>query len=252
MIRLMLGLMFVGGFLVFLGYKELSLASSADDEPQTITAADLIANGPGENAHVIVTDLFIMDDGIIESYEDSPDRFTKIWVPACSMDEPWIGDYLRVVEFAYESNPSDPDFSSMNNVDMPTDFRLLIISDEVESEGEMDEFVRGEVVQGLIVNGVNLIGQENMDLLREKYPDADEGNVLILEHNRAPASMGKVLLFFVGGFALLLVGPGVFFIARRRAINSAAIESITYLKKLVFMARGRSCCKMVAGSGLKI
>ena len=211
MIRLLIGLMVLGGFLIFLGYKEMKLNAGAEDEPQVISAADLIANGPGENKHVRVTDLFMIEKCVYESPDGEDDNYTRLWIPTFTAGEPWIEGYLLESERAQQLGYFDE-----SAVDIPPSFQILVYTNKINSRAEFDRFINRDVVQGMIINEISSITSENLRLLREEYPDLDPDNVLILEYERKPAGKGKVVGFFAGGLLLMLIGPGFFIVARSR------------------------------------
>lgn len=58
-LRWTIGLSLGGLILLVIGGMDWSSGSGADREPQTLTAAELFKNGPGENRHVILTEFQI-------------------------------------------------------------------------------------------------------------------------------------------------------------------------------------------------
>lgn len=215
MIRFVLALMIGGGILFFFGYREMSLSNIADEKPQTITAAELIANGPGDNAHVIVTDLYVLDSYAYEGPQDKPNKFDKVWVPAIAMDDPWVLKAESLALEAEERNPDNPDYSALMNLSYPNNIKLVIYSKDLKSAGAVDEFIQGSEVKGLIINEIEDLKGDELKNLKKGYPSLDAKNVLIIEHNRTPAGSGLVMLIMAGGAVLFLAGPGLLLMARK-------------------------------------
>lgn len=214
MIRIVLGLMVGGGFLLFLGFREFQLSSAADTEPQTISAEQLIANGPGDNAHVKVTGLFIMDNFVYEENEKEPGKYLKLWTPAIAETDPWAVEFYKKEAAAFEADAENPDFSFLDQMGMPERIGLVILTDEVKNDADFGAFYLNTELQGLVINKIDKLSGEELSLLSNAYGGIDADSVLVLEHNREPASTGKVALLGGGGLLLFLAGPGLFLVTR--------------------------------------
>ncbi len=215
MIRIVIALMVGGGFLMFIGFREMQLSSVADAEPQTIAASDLFANGHGDNAHVKVTDLFIMDNFVYEEKENNPGHYLKIWTPAIAENDPWAIEYYEKEDAALAANPTNPDFGFIDAMGMPAGIGMVIITDEVNNDREFEAFYTETELQGLIINKIDKLSGEELKLLKSTYPNINPDKVLILEHNRKPSS-GKGVLMLGGGAVLFLIGPGLFLLGRNK------------------------------------
>lgn len=217
MIRFALLLMVGGGFLIFFGCQEQRLSSASDTEPQEITAADLIANGVGENAHVKVTELYMLDNFVYESREDTPNKFEKVWVPAVSEADPYVVELDRVVaesDIDETGVPSNSLIRQLEAIPSPANFGIIIISDEVDSQGQLERFAENTEIQGLVINEIDSLDKEELDILRSQYPGMSVDKLLIIEHNRKPAGAGKTFAMIGGGVVLFLLGPGLFLMTR--------------------------------------
>src|SRR5579871_4042788 len=67
-----------GGFLLYGGWQDWRIYTSGDPEPQEIRAADLAANGPGDNVHVKVTDFTL---GAGYTITQRWGKWTCVWIP---------------------------------------------------------------------------------------------------------------------------------------------------------------------------
>lgn len=193
----------------------LKLASAASSEPQAITAADLIAKGPGDNAHVAVSDVYILESYSYYVYEDKPNDYEKVWIPAIAMSDPWVQKVQAMVAEAEARNPENPDYSALDSLSYPSDIKLVIYSKELGSAAEVDAFIQGTDFTGLVLNGVTKLDGEEMTELKKMYPDLDTENVYLVEHNRKPKGTGTTMLMMVGGVLLIFAGPALFFFTRK-------------------------------------
>ena len=202
MIRIVLAFMIGGGVLMYFGFREMQLSSVADTEPQTITAADLIANGPGENAHVKVTDFtLLLHETLMLTPEDNPNQYDKVWAPVIPIDDPYVGQILALGEF-----------------DQPPAFRdkvgLILYSKDIDNERELFNVQDQGTVQGLVINKIDKLSGDELKEF-QKSLNVDPNTVLVLELDRKPSS-GKGVLMLGGGAVLFLIGPGLFLLGRNK------------------------------------
>jgi hypothetical protein len=217
MIRLAILLMVGGGFLLFIGCKEHRLSSASQAEPQDITAEELIANGYGDNAHVNVTGLQMLDNFVYESSEASPNKYNKVWVPAISNNDPYLRELERVITESEDVESgvlSDALISDLRSIPAPSNFGIIVISDDVENQRELETFAEKTEVRGLVINKIDSLNKDELEVLREQYPGFNDKEVLIIEHNRKPSGAAKTLGMIGGGVVLLLLGPGLMVMSR--------------------------------------
>lgn len=175
MIRFLLLMIVGGGFLIYLGYTELVVAAKTDTEPQIMTCAELAANGPGDNAHIELTDAYYhRADAIIET--GSSRRWLTVWVPVVPSD----GEYVQAVEQAKADRTERP---------MLTDYAVIMRSKYIEKDSELGEVVRQPSVRGVVINSIESIGDDEMNWLRMTAPGVDFSKVWIFDHDRKPSGM---------------------------------------------------------------
>ncbi|HEV3257692.1 MAG TPA: hypothetical protein VG013_12475 [Gemmataceae bacterium] len=139
MIRFGIVLLVVGGVVGFMGIQEWRLRSAASHTPQEIALQDLIAHGPGDNAHVIVKDYNLCENFIYESEKPNTDRWNKVWVP--------------VVPAVAKAPLQNGLAARTNHVD------VLIKSTHVHNQGELTRLT-GPRLQGMVVNKIESLGSE--------------------------------------------------------------------------------------------
>lgn len=176
--RLMIIMIVVGGMLCYWGYQEWALANVAGHEPRTITAEQLVQNGPGKNAHVVVTD-FVLGENFVASQFKNSSTWTDVWVPVIPLNDELV----------------DPD-----NV------RLIIKASGIKDEQALQKFGARPSFQGMVINEIDSIGSEEEKLLKKEYPKTDFSKCWIVEVDRKPASSGKIFGLLGAGVALIVVG----------------------------------------------
>lgn len=203
MIRFAIALVIGGALLTFFGFNEHKLASAADAEPQTISAADLAANGPGDNAHVKMTGFWLLDtQSVVEYPEHDQNKYNKIWAPVITAEDPYVQEYMN-------SNPDLPPPAYNGKVG------IILYSKDINNDNEFLRTMESGSVQGLIINEIDKIEGEELSLLKQGLPGLNPDTVLVLEHNRKPKSTGTTMIMMVGGVILMLAGPGLFFLGRK-------------------------------------
>ena len=195
--RILLVMLVGGGVLVFFGIQEMRLAKATKPEPQSITAADLIASGPGDNAHVVMKDFLMCDFAYVYQAKKGGGPWKNVWVPVV----PVGGDYHKKILGMVK-----PDGTIDGTPPMPDNIRLIVKSSKVPNEQSVGALASQETLQGVIVNKIESLGSEQKKILKESYPGVDFANVLILEHDRKPATAGKSFGFMGGGAMLSCVG----------------------------------------------
>lgn len=207
MSRTQIILIIAGVLILFTGYQEAQLAGLAKEIPQELTLAELEENGPGDNAHLIVSDFVLCDWNFV--YVKRRGRATEVWVPAV----PLYGDYFQgIVEHTDETGnfPADFEYPALEDV------RVLVKLTSVSNREELAAIAIQNTMQGVVISEVESLGSGEAEFLASKYPDVDFETCLIFEHGREPTTSGALTLFFAGGGLLVLLGTGLWLRSRRR------------------------------------
>jgi len=92
-------------------------------------------------------------------------------------------------------------------------FAALVKTKRFKTVGSIPDDLEDETsVQGLVINRIKSLKGEEAKLIEETFPEIDLDKVLLLEHNRKPASLTKSLGMTFGGALLTLIGIGLFFV----------------------------------------
>ena len=204
--RILLAMLVGGGVLVFFGIQEMRLAKAAKAEPQSITAADLIKSGPGDNAHVVLTDFMMCQGAYVIESDKKGGKWKGVWFPVVSVDSPYFEKLMGML---------NPDGTLSGTPPVPDDIRLIIKSKHVSGEGELSALADQRTLQGVVINKIESLGSKQKKILQESYPQVNFDNVLILEHDRKPAAAGKSFGFIGGGALMSCVGLLGFFKTRK-------------------------------------
>jgi hypothetical protein len=187
--RLLFAMVIVGGVLIFLGVQEYRLSKVARAEPQTITCAGLAAAGPGDNAHVRLTEFEFTENYIYQEKKRSSE---------------WKTSYVPAVP------PRVKDVPNVRAI------KVLIKSNRARNEDELWALSTGPI-EGVIVNVIASLGSTERRLLKESYPEIDVDTCWILEAGKKPATTGSIMGMIGGGAGLSVVAAGFLLLAARKA-----------------------------------
>lgn len=178
--RLNIALVVLGGMGIFFGIREARLAANSSSEPTTISAEELVANGPGENLYLTVT-------GIQGDLEETVIYYTET-----------RGGDIQSIDEAFV--PARPIGAS------PTDpIKLIVYSKNADTEVEVAGVASRSQHTGMIVNDIMSISGEKRTLL-ETTPYLTVDSAYILHEGRTPSGAALVILYFLGGGALIAGG----------------------------------------------
>ena len=204
--RILVIMIVIGAGLLFYGYQEMQLGSVAAEEPQKISCQKLFDSGPGDNAHIMLSDFFFCMGAYIHEKKPGKEEFVKVWVPVA----PRGGEYHQLIASMVDEKG---DFKG--KLPAPKNIRLILKTEHVKSDQSLWKLMKEDTIQGLIVNEIKSLEGEELKLLQENYPGIDFSKVWLLEHKRNVSGSGTIYGSLGAGAVLLLVGLGGV-IARRR------------------------------------
>jgi hypothetical protein len=193
--RFVLALVIGGGVLLYFGVQEFRLSSATKAEPQAITCAELAANGPGENAHVVMGDFLLCSFAFV--YEEKNNKWSKVWVPAVPLGGEFHRQLLSMV---------DAEGNLTGEPTLPTDVKVIVKTSDVSNGDELGSMGEKDTLQGVVINNIESLGSEEKKILKESYPTVNFDECWILEVGRKPATMAKIAGLCGGGLALALSG----------------------------------------------
>jgi hypothetical protein len=178
------------------------LMGAAADRPQTLTLAQLAAHGPGDNAHVIVTE-FLPGNNIVCEHR------TVVGLPAGN----WTAVYVPVVPLTPDVQTRLAQGQAARPNIPPGSIRVIVHSTRVHGEAEMPNVFGKPFIQGTVVNSIRSLPRKTQELLQSAYPGTDFDSCWLLQEGRKPSSAFFVLGGAVLGMLLVVVG-GLMFAAR--------------------------------------
>ena len=188
--------LFLGGVgcLVF-GLVEYHVATKSKPEPQVLTCAELIENGPRGNLHVRVTDYEMRLDACVVS----------------DLGPRWQDAYIPLV-------PLGADPSSKT-------FRVILSTDEAHTESELGALEAQAQLQGMIINSIASLDLETRSLLQDAYPQVDWDNCWILDHGRKPTEASHALATAGVGASLLVATVVLIVLLAKRQAKAARADA---------------------------
>ena len=191
-----ISVIFMGAALAFHGVQEIRLASKASDEPASLTCAELIADGPGDNLHVTLGEFIAPDAFVFENATGKPGRhYDVVYIPLLPVD----GEWHQTLQDAM-----DEEGNIVGDVPPPRNIRVIAKLKNIRNDEALyRELDRGRA-QGMVINDIDSLDSDHKRLLAESYPNIDVDACWILEVGRRPGGYGMIG-FFVGVGALLVV-----------------------------------------------
>lgn len=205
--RLKLIVIIIGAVLVYGGFEERQLAAVAAPEPQTLSLAELEANGPGDNAHIVLTDFLLLEQTYV--YTEKKGKWKDVWIPAA----PIGGEYQQQVMALFDE---DGELREGATLPAPKGIKVIAKLPKARSGADVSRFAEAETMQGMVVNEVDSLGSDEEKLLRESYPDIDFKECWIFEEGRSPTSAGGVAAQIGVGLGLVALGLWAMFGKRRK------------------------------------
>jgi hypothetical protein len=173
-----IGALIAAFFCFMMGYHNTTLTSLGKAEPQTLTAAKLSAEGPGDNIHVKLTDFAIGENFV---YEEKYGSWNVVWIPAFERTEQQGGDNLRII---------------VKSFDIQNKTELEQFCSQAEQKNELT---------GVITNSIHRLNHEAFEKLRASYPGAQQDRLYVIHEGMQFPDRQTGILLWSGGAAALVV-----------------------------------------------
>ncbi len=218
MFRVKIALLVIGGILAFFGFQEFRLSSGASGEPISADMAAAEAGTEPSNTHVVFgahsaiygASIYEYTQSKYDSSEPGPStKVTHAYYPVISTKHPFNVAWDELAE-KYGSFDDVPETETFPDL---TTFTVLVKTKRFDTIGSIpDGIIDEQSVQGLLINRISGLDNEEENLIKQSFPQVDVDKVLILEEGRKPSGILKSLGMLLGGLALAVVGVGLFFI----------------------------------------
>lgn len=217
MLRLVFGLIGLGGVLAFIGYQEYKVSEGTSKAPVAVSLAKLEHGIDPPNNHIEIGEHVAVWDALIYEYEQTASDPTgdKPETKVNFVYYPVVSGSHTLAQKIEELNKRDPDSITQDEIDelSKEKFKVLVRTSRFKTVGAVPEggIEKQEKVKGLVVNQISSLGWEERRLLKDSFPELDVKEVLILQEGREPASATKSFGLMGGGGVLILVGLGLIF-----------------------------------------
>lgn len=175
---------------------------SKQSKPDQASRARLeIESGAADtsNAHIKVGSHFPVYFELIYYGEENTDKIQYVYYPILSAEHPFVQGLATLYE----------KYIPEEKIPQVGEFSVLVKSKRYSNTSELPEgFDEAESVQGLVINKISNLKDEELDLLRQSFPSLNPEKILVLEEGRKPAGAAKKFGMIGGGGLLSLVGLG--------------------------------------------
>ncbi len=225
MFRLKIAVIVVGVIFAYDGFKEWNVSRGTSTTPDVVELSELEKNPEVSNNHLnigshlaVYTDCvyeYILEDG--EEGEPSADtKVTHTYYPIISYDHP----HMRAINDLI-GKYGDVDKIPDAEWPMLEQFTVLVKTGGFDTLGSIpDEWENCDTLQGLVINRIYSLDEEEKELLQGSFPSMDLDSVLLLEAGRAPTSTTQSGVMMGGGAVLALIGLGLFFVPKKKNTSS--------------------------------
>lgn len=170
-------------------------------QPQPLTCAELAANGPGDNAYVLLTDAYAPATSYVYKSRTRDE------------DGPYEYVYTAIIEFgggwhqkAYEKYLQDGDNYRMP---APRKVRILARFKNVRSGEHLAKKLDRDEIKGVIVNAFSPMSAEDKRLVDETYPLTDPDDCWVIEADLRPWPMALLIPTIVAAVGFTAIGLGM-------------------------------------------
>ena len=155
--------MMIGGIsLIFTSIQNMRLASISSATPRQITLAQLLANGPGGNAHVLITDfvpaqnyVYLFQRGkyeVVHPQDAEKRRWTEVWVPIVPLTQ----------EMKNRMNAG----GNIEDLLRPNSVRAVVRLSGAHDKSEVEHWYENKLqLQGMVVNLTESLSLDTSNLL---------------------------------------------------------------------------------------
>ena len=220
MLRVVFGLIALGGVLAFIGYQEYTVSQGTSKDPVPVTLAKLEYGVEPPNNHVEIGEHLALFDALIYEYEerfsdpegdDAGTKVNVVYYPIVSGSHPLAKKLGDLAARDFES-VSDEELDAIAK----EKFKVIVRTGRYNKVGDLPPggVVQQPSVKGMIVNKISSLGWEEQGLIRQSFPNLDFKDLLILQENRKPSGPATSYGMMGGGGALVLVGLGLMFVSK--------------------------------------
>ena len=193
-------LMLVGVGVIVKGVRETGLNATSSAVPQEITCAQLAEEGPGDNAHILLTEFLLCDSYVYETGRLG--GWSRAWVPAVPLGGPY---HQRLIELAGSDGVIE------GKTPLPRNIKVIVEFPDATDEEYLVAMGKADVIHGTIINLIKELDPETKKLIDKSYRAINSENYWVLVEGRTPGGTVGVGTYVVGGLALIMFGGFMLF-----------------------------------------
>ncbi len=182
----------IGLALIGKGFSDCRMRDWTEDTPQRLTAAEAIANGPGRNVHVEISDFMLSHEYVIVTIDDDD----TMWIPVTTAEQ--AAQYVK-------NEMARIGTDDVNEIQF--DYRPLYFSIIVRipdgNEEDLEDVYNRELLHGFLITSTQSIGAPASKQLKKAYPSLNMKNLWVLELDRTPSGYIKIVMYFLCGLAII-------------------------------------------------
>ena len=185
--------------LFFLGCKHAIRATKASSTPQSITAQDLITKGPGNNAHIKLTNYHPLPEHSILYYKDKKreSRYRDVLIPLIPASHPYAIASAKKTYFR-------------NLPELPKNVHIIVHSNYLKDDGYVKRFHKKTSFTGMLTKDLSSLNELFVKDLKQTLTQTDFNNVYVILHKRKPNSLFISILSFTFGIIFLVISLFLF------------------------------------------
>ncbi|MCY2929314.1 MAG: hypothetical protein NTV86_07420 [Planctomycetota bacterium] len=184
----------IGAVIAAVCGQEVWLSAGSKAQPQEITCADLIANGFGDNRHVLLKGIYLFKDQFVHKGGSDSGHWRMVWAVAL----PKNGTYVKMLEDLRWNTGELP-----SPLPPPTGPCVVFRSDRIKDMADLHELADKGQVEGVVTDGIDESRREAMALLSKEFPGIDFSRCHVVTHERKGLHWAVVLLLPVIVAAML-------------------------------------------------
>lgn len=187
--RLNAALCVIGVMGLFIGFQEARLSARSNDTPTQMTLAELVQNGPGNNIYLTLTEItYLVDETVVYGTETAGgdiSNYDKVWTP------------MQPSGFAGDGG-----------------VKAVLHSTNARTDAAVGNLLQRASHTGMIINDIESFSGDERSLIQSGLRGSSIEDVYIFQEGRTPSGAGIVMLYFLGGSALILGGLAWIFLVQ--------------------------------------
>ncbi len=204
--RIILAFIIGGIALIVFGAREMMLGRVAKPTPQEMTCSQLCTSGPGDNAHIAMTEFIPCTFSCVVKESKRRSSWAGAWVPLVPRD----GDYAKTLMAMVDENGEID-----GELPVPQDVKVVAWVPKARDEADLLRLEGTTRLQGMVINEISGLGTKERQLLQQSYPQSNFNTCYVFEVGRTPTGIAGSVGMIAGGAAVAGLPIGLMVLRRR-------------------------------------